>query len=158
LTYYTHFVWNILVIFMNTYNSLRGRSYFQFDCCSLMFVHNGKRMAFVFCEQMILLLLTPCWIHLCARGSRRVLGITLCAFPLPQSAFVWYVTGRHEGPSVCLSLHHVFPLPSCWIGFREIRYQGFTKHCLRAVSFVHIIPLQYNICRALIVLQIEFLY
>jgi hypothetical protein len=57
---------------------------------------------------------------------------------------------------ICLSLHHVFPLPSCWVEFHEIRYHGFAKHCLRVVSFVHISLLQYKIFRTLS--EIKFLY
>lgn len=137
------------------FNSLGGRSYFQLDCCSLIFVHNGKGVTFVFCEQMTLLFLTPCWIHLCARGSRSTGHYVMCTSLATKC--IRLVRNWTLRRPICLSLHHVFPLPSCWFGFCEIRYQGFTKHCLRVVSFMDISPLQYSICLALSVLRQIFI-
>jgi hypothetical protein len=121
-----------------------------------MFVHNGKRVTFVFCDPHsfdTMLNISACpW----EQGSRNAGHYVMCTFLATKS--IRLVRNWTSPRPICLSLHHVFPLSSCWVEFREIRYQGFTKHCLRVVSFDCISPLQYNICRTLSELQIKRLY
>jgi hypothetical protein len=117
LTYYTYFCVKYIDYIYKHFNSLGRPSYFH-DSCLLIFVHNGKRSTFVFCEQMTLFLLTTCGVYLCARGSRivEILGIILCELSLPQSVFVWYLTGRHVCPSTTCFL----PRMPSWVPWNTI--------------------------------------